>query len=119
MQTALLRLATALMWPVTIWTSLIHFDEHPADDYVQRTTPIVASAIGFWLCALGLVALAFLMQGRILNAGAEDSGAVLRISDPRWEPLMPVATLVGCVLYAVGLWLFMARAERFPQPRAH
>ena len=51
------RFAHAALWPLTIWTSLSHLDEHAADDYVERTSPIVGTAIAFWIGVVGAIAI--------------------------------------------------------------
>ena len=58
MAAAPVRFLNAAAWPLTIWTSLSHLDDHPADDYVERTSPIVATAVAFWLCFIALIVFA-------------------------------------------------------------
>jgi hypothetical protein len=104
----------AALWPLTIWTSLTHLEEHPADDYVERTTPIVATAIGFWVC---LVALVILANPPLQHAGGSiDGGEFLGIAFRR----IPVEALSALwffvpALYAIGFWLFSTRDEAFPR----
>src|SRR5688572_29140424 len=62
MAAAPIRLLGAAAWPLTVWSSLARLEEHPIDDYVERTSPIVASAVAFWLCA-ALLVFAMSMSG--------------------------------------------------------
>ena len=52
-----MRFLNVAAWPLSIWTSLTHFGNHPADDYVERTFPIVATAIAFWICVAAMIYL--------------------------------------------------------------
>ena len=115
MSNAPLRFIYALLWPLTIWTSLTHLEEHPADDYVGRTTPIVACAVGFWIAVVGYVALMIALGGHAEVVTAEDSQTVLRVFDQRWAPLATVLLYFLAAVYALGFWLFTARDERFPR----
>jgi len=112
MQAAPLRFLGAAFWPVTIWTSVARFRDHPADDYVERTFPIVATAIAFWLCVAALLWFNF-------NAGAgvisSDEGDVaVRLSRRSSTQALDLLWLFMPVIYIVGFWLFTAREERFP-----
>lgn len=111
MQATPLRLLNAVFWPLTIWTSLSHLDEHPADDYVERTSPIVASAVAFWMCFAAMIAM-----GMWLGSGAvifgSDGDAVRRV---RETDITGVLWFFLPVLYLVGFWLFTSRDEAFPR----
>jgi hypothetical protein len=48
MAAATLRFLSAAAWPLTIWISVTHFEEQTADDFVERTSPIVATAVAIW-----------------------------------------------------------------------
>lgn len=109
MRAAPLRLVTAIFWPLTIWTSLSHLEEHPADDYVERTSPIVASAVAFWICVAAAIAAQVWSTGTVL-AG---NGGVFRII--RDGDMAGVLWFFLPVLYLVGFWLFTARDEAFPR----
>lgn len=116
MKSAPLRFASAALWPLTIWTSLGHFGEHPADDYVERTSPIVAAAIGFWLCLGAYVLLSLgLQQSRGAAVSGEEFEYVLRFFDRRWETLASVLLYFLPVIYVIGFWMFTAREERYPR----
>ncbi|MES1201058.1 MAG: hypothetical protein ABUS57_06370 [Pseudomonadota bacterium] len=115
MANAPFRFVNAVLWPVTIWTSLTHLEEHPADDYVERTTPIVACAVGFWVALIGYIALAVFLGGRPATITAEDTQIALRVFDQRWAPLATVLLYFLPVVYVIGFWLFTARDERFPR----
>jgi hypothetical protein len=109
MRAAPLRLMSAVFWPVTIWTSLSHLEEHPADDYVERTSPIVASAVAFWICVVAAIAAQVWSSGTVLGNG----GAVFRVI--RDGDMAGVLWFFLPVLYLVGFWLFTARDEAFPR----
>lgn len=117
MAAAPVRFLGAAAWPLTIWASLTRFEEHPADNYVERTSPIVASAIAFWVCA-ALLAFTLSMSGDSFVTLAEAGGldeATMRLSPPRWtSAAMPVLTLFLVGIYIIGWWLFAARDEEFP-----
>ena len=108
------RFLNAAAWPLTIWISLTHLDEHSADDYVERTMPIVATAVAFWLCAIGLAVLATpeLIPISATFEGRTIVGAV-RGSVP--ENVVSVLWLFAPFLYVVGFWLFTARDEAYPR----
>ena len=110
MQAAPMRYLGAAFWPVAIWTSLAHLDEHPADDYVERTSPIVATAIEFWLCVAGLIAVA-LMSGRVLGVGSDDG--VVSVALTRQDNMFDVLWLIAPALYVIGFWLYAAREDRY------
>lgn len=93
MPRAPMRFAAAALWPVSIWFSLNHLDEHAADDYVERSSPIIAAAIGFWIVVAIIAGLWF-------------GNGLKRIFD--------VMLFFLPLLYAVGFWLYTARAERYP-----
>jgi hypothetical protein len=102
----------AALWPLTVWTSLTHLEEHPADDYVERTTPIVATAVGFWVCLAALVVLA---NPPLQHAGFSiDGDAPMMV----WFKRVPVEALSALwffvpALYVIGLWLYSTRDEAY------
>jgi hypothetical protein len=108
------RFLSSAAWPLTIWTSLTHFRDHPADDYVERTFPIVATAIAFWFCLL-LLAYFATSGASGVAIGMEDGEAAVRLSRRGAAVLSSVLWIFLPALYAVGLWLFNAREERFPR----
>jgi len=116
MAAAPVRFLGAAAWPLTIWASLTHLEEHPADDYVERTSPIVASAIAFWLCVLLLLFTLGMSGGPIITLGdGEASETSLRLA-PRWTDVAaPVLLLFLAALYIVGFWLFSEREAQFPR----
>ncbi len=113
MPAAPVRFFNAAMWPLSIWTSLTHLDDHPADDYVERTSPIVATAIAFWLCVAALVVFATpsvqmvsgLAEGETVSAAINRVPSV--IGDVLWFFLPAI--------YVVGFWLYTSRDEAFPR----
>ncbi len=110
MQAAPLRFLGAALWPVSIWTSLTHLDEHGADDYVERTSPIVATAIGFWVCAGALIAV-LVADGNVFSI-LDGEGVAQAV---RRAPSSAVGALwiIAPVLYVIGLWLYAAREARY------
>ena len=114
MQAASMRFLNAACWPLTIWTSLSHFDDHAADDYVERTSPIVASAVGFWIC---LIALVIFANPAVVAVGGGGNGETGVFELVRRTPIVVVNVLwfFTPTLYLIGLWLFTARDEAFPR----
>ena len=114
MAAAPVRFINAAAWPLTIWTSLSHLDDHPADDYVERTSPIVATAVAFWLCFVALIVLA--NPAVMAVGGLADDGSEL-VTFVRRTPgaIVGVLWIVTPVLYAVGFWMFTSRDEAFPR----
>ncbi|HYD88859.1 MAG TPA: hypothetical protein VEA80_15400 [Vitreimonas sp.] len=111
MHAAPLRFLNAAAWPLTIWPSLTRLEDHAADDYVERTSPIVATAIAFWACVAALLLVAYL-GGAVSVFGEADSVAVV----PRWAgDVSGVLWFFLPVIYVIGLWLYTARDEAFPR----
>jgi hypothetical protein len=108
-----IRFLSAVAWPLTIWTTLSHFDDHAADDYVERTSPIVASAVGFWIC---LIALVIFANPAVVAVGGGSIGEADMFEYVRRVPtgVIDVLMFFTPVLYLIGLWLFAARDEAFP-----
>lgn len=107
------RFLRAVAWPLTIWTSLSHFDEHAADDYVERTSPIVATAIAFWICAVALLLVA---NPVVTSIGGSVDGAEAVVQLVRRVPgsIVGVLWYFTPALYMIGFWLFSTREEAFP-----
>lgn len=112
MRAAPIRFFNAALWPLTIWMSLTHLDEHPADDYVERTSPIVATAIGFWVTIGALVAMQ-LYGYRVVEIVSDNEVARVFLRGP--DAAVGVIAFIAPVLYVIGFWLFTARDERFPR----
>ena len=114
MQAAPMRFLNAALWPLAIWTTLSHFEDHAADDYVERTSPIVASAVGFWIC---LIALVIFANPAVTGVGGGSNGEANVFEYVRRVPtvVVDVLMLFTPVLYLIGLWLFTARDEAFPR----
>lgn len=106
-----LRFFNAAAWPLTVWTSLFRFNDHPADDYVERTFPIVASAVAFWIGVVALVVFAQPVVTHIV-AGAADEQVAGVIRHPPGA-IVGVLWLFVPVIYLIGFWLFSAREEAF------
>lgn len=111
MAAAPFRFLGAALWPLTIWSSLSHFEEHAADDFVERTFPIVATAIGFWLCAGAIVALTMMSGGGGSILAGEGGEAIQFVR--RGSGFVGVLWFFLPVIYIIGFWLYTARAERY------
>lgn len=114
MRAAPVRFLNAALWPLTIWLSLTHLEEHPADDYVERTSPIVATAIAFWACLAALLVFAT-PQVLAVGGGLFDGDAAAVEVVRRTSSIAGVLWLFTPVLYVLGFWLFTARDEAFPR----
>ena len=114
MRAAPLRFLSAALWPLTIWSSLTHLEEHPADDYVERTSPIVASAIAFWICLIALLVLANPVTTSI-GGIVEDGGEAIAVVRRSAGSIVGVLQVFTPVIYAFGFWLFTARDEAYPR----
>jgi hypothetical protein len=114
MAAAPIRFLGAALWPVTVWSSLGRLEEHPADDYVERTSPIIATAVAFWICALALIFVAYVSGGLNVLADGVDGDTVTMA--PRWASAASgVLWFFLPVIYIIGLWLFTSRDEAFPR----
>jgi len=107
-----LRFVNAAAWPLTIWISLTRLDEHPADDYVERTFPIVATAIAFWIAFAALIIFANPVVMHVVGSadGEELVGRVRR----NWSSFVSVLWFFVPLIYLVGFWLFSSRDEAYP-----
>ncbi|MGQ0533449.1 MAG: hypothetical protein ACT4OF_12270 [Caulobacteraceae bacterium] len=114
MAAAPLRFLNAAAWPLTIWTSLSRLDDHPADDYVERTSPIVATAVAFWLCLIVLLVLA---NPAVMSIGGAIEGGEDVTTFIRRTPgaIVDVLWFITPALYVIGFWLFTLRDEAFPR----
>lgn len=115
MLAAPVRFLNAALWPLTIWLSLSRLEEHSADDYVERTSPIVATAIAFWI---GAVALALLAIPRVVTIGGgfgDEELALVELARSTPGAIVGVLWFFVPVIYIAGFWLFTARAEAFPR----
>lgn len=114
MAAAPLRFIGAVAWPLTIWTSLTKLENHPADDYVERTSPIVATAVAFWLCFIALIVFANPVVTAI--GGSVDGGEVVQQFVRRVPgSIVGVLWWMTPVLYIAGFWMFTSRDEAFPR----
>jgi hypothetical protein len=111
MQATPLRLMNAVFWPLTIWTSLGHFDDHAADDYVERTSPIVATAVALWIGAILAVAVQLWSAGVIVVG--DDGGEIIRRF--RNSDMNGVMLFFLPVIYLIGFWLYSTRDEAYPR----
>ena len=105
------RLLNAVFWPFTIWASLSHLDDHAADDYVERTSPIVATAVAFWICVIAAVAIQVWSAG-VLVVGDDGDEMIRRV---RSTNMTGVLWFFLPVIYVVGFWLHTLREDSFPR----
>ncbi len=54
------------LWPISVWISVRDFQKHAADDYVERTSPIMATAVAFWL-GVAMLAMVWVTNGLLLD----------------------------------------------------
>lgn len=110
MQATPLRLFNAVLWPLTIWTSLTHLNDHPADDYVERTSPIVATAVAFWVAVAAAIMVQFWSAGVFVLG---EDGEMIRRA--RYSDMPGVLWFFLPVIYLVGFWLYTLRDEAYPR----
>lgn len=117
-QTPVPKIIQCIFWPIALWPSFGHMKNHAADDYVGRTSPLMGTAIGFWVCAVALLLLWVTTKTGILvtvdagSAGAESGNATF----------ISRATTVGTgvlmfflpLLYIIGFWMFSSREDKYP-----
>lgn len=115
MQAAPLRFFNAAAWPLTIWASLTHFGDHPADDYVERTSPIVATAVAFWICLVALVVFANPAVVSIGGGFADEAESAMMLVRRAPGAVVDVLWFFTPALYVLGFWLFTSREEAFPR----
>lgn len=114
MAAAPVRFLSAALWPVTIWMSLRNLEDHPADDYVERTSPIVATAVAFWVC-VGVAVASYLAVGDRTVQDDDAATYAIRLV-PQWASVASgVMWFFIPALYIIGLWLYTARDEAFPR----
>ncbi|MGE3142474.1 MAG: hypothetical protein AB7L65_04080 [Hyphomonadaceae bacterium] len=87
------RLIDIAVWPVSVWMSFAQFSRHADDDYVERTSPIVAFALVFWAVVAALATAWFMNGPRVL-----------------WSVLWFFLPLI----YVIGLWMYSERQSRYP-----
>lgn len=108
-----MRVLNIALWPLTVWPSLFNFEKHPADNYVERTFPLIATAIGFWVC-VALLTMTLTQGGFTAFAGDAGDSIAARVT-PGWaDGVSGVLWFFLPALYIIGLWLYAAREEAFP-----
>ena len=105
------RLLNAVFWPFTIWASLSHLYDHAAYDYVERTSPIVATAVAFWICVVAAVAIQVWSAG-VLVVGDDGDEMIRRVRNTN---MTGVLWFFLPVIYVVGFWLHTLREDAFPR----
>lgn len=104
-------LFSALLWPLTVWASLAHLNDHAADDYVVRTSPIVATAVAFAVAVAAAIMVQLWSSGGVLIEGLD--GDVVRRT--RSSDMPGVLWFFVPVIYLIGLWLYTLREEAYPR----
>ena len=115
MRTSLISFLYAAFWPITVWPSLARLKKHASDDFIGRSSPIIAFAIAFWACVAGLVLLYLSLQSRMLTVTAEGIDVHLLFTHQGWQSAYHVALLFTPLIYAIGFWLFTMREAIFPR----
>ena len=113
MSTTPSKLVQSVFWPISVWPSFTHVEEHPADDYVEQTTPILGTAVGFWACMIGLIAIWVLNLPILTNLEIEGVQMIARMTHSAGA-VEQVLVLFLLVLYATGFWMFYNREGKYP-----
>jgi hypothetical protein len=109
-----MRLLNSALWPLTIWPSVFNLEKHPADNYAERTFPLIATALGFWVC-VALLAVTLMQGGPAVTFGGDTGEGLVAHISPGWaDGVSGVLWFFLPALYVIGLWLFVARDEAFP-----
>lgn len=109
------RLIATALWPLAVWPSVLNLEKHPADNYAERTFPLIATAIAFWVC-VGLLAYVLMQSGPIVSIDDGDGVRSAVRLVPRWiDGVSGVLWFFLPALYVIGLWLYVARDEAFPR----
>ena len=102
----------SVFWPIAVWPSFGRIAEHSNDDYVERTTPIIGTAIGFWACVAGLLlaqlattSRAIQVDGIVFNSLRSWAGA---------DTIFAVLFFFLPLLYVAGFWMFGEREQKYP-----
>lgn len=114
MATTPTQLIARAFWPLAVWPSIFNLEKHPADDYAERTFPLIATAVAFWVC-MALLVYVLMQGGTVFNISDGESAAVNARYIPSWiESVSGVLWFFLPALYLIGLWLYSARDEAFP-----
>ena len=109
------KLLQSIFWPVSVWPSFQHMKHHAADDYVERTTPILGTAAGFWLCAVALAVLYLITYAGVpTRLDVDGVSQAARVTWRGGEQAVGVLLFFLPILYAVGFWMFFSREEDYP-----
>lgn len=114
MQKAPNKLLQSIFWPISVWPSFTHVEEHPADDYVERTTPIIGTAIGFWACAGALIAMWLINLPVMTSVEAEGATLGARVNSLGGDTARQVLLFFLPLLYVAGFWMFAQREDDYP-----
>lgn len=92
----------AIFWPLSVLPSFQHIPKHSADDYVGRTSPLLATALAFWIVAIATIIMALILNGVLdWNVSGIDEG-------------FGVAVVFTIVIYIAGFWMFASREDVYP-----
>lgn len=109
------RLMATALWPLTLWPSVLNMDKHPADDYAERTFPLIATAVAFWIC-VGFLLYLLMQTGTLISIDDGEGMYMQARLIPRWiDSFAGVLWFFLPALYIIGLWLYAARDEAFPR----
>ena len=101
-----------VLWPIAVWPSFLHIAKHPNDDFVERTTPIIGTAIGFWACVAGVVLAQLATASRAIRVDGVVSNSL-----PGWsgaDTIFGVLVFFLPLLYIAGFWMFGEREQKYP-----
>ena len=104
MQSPFSKWFQTIFWPISCLPSFGHIPKHSADDYVGRTSPLLATAFAFWICAIVVVVLLLITNG-------------IALGDLNWRgapTILGVLELFLLVIYASGFYMFANREDDYP-----
>lgn len=94
----------SVFWFISCLPSFQHIPKHAADDYVGRTSPLLGTALAFWIGAIAAIALALIANDVIPG-------------DISWRSMDTVQSVVWLflgVIYIAGFWMFANREDDYP-----
>ena len=93
----------SIFWFISVLPSFQHIPNHSADDYVGRTSPLLATTFGFWIALAATLVLMLISNGTLAQFSWRGIGTALTVGE----------VFVG-VLYVAGFWQFFSREEVYP-----
>lgn len=98
------KLFQSIFWFISCLPSFQHIPKHTADDYVGRTSPLLATTAAFWIAAIALIVVWGIANGMFMTNMA-------------WrgiENAVDVGALFVLVLYIAGFYQFFNRETDYP-----